>query len=74
MIMRQMRRDRQPINQPATAVRCRHWAAERTLPSVSARIAAFLDGTTNGEDLLHALYDDVLDEPIPESMREILQR
>jgi len=50
-------------------------AAQPTLArsSVAARIAAFLDGKTHGEDLLHELYDYVLDEPIPESMRELLK-
>jgi hypothetical protein len=42
--------------------------------SVADRIAAFLGGKTHGEDLLHELYDYVLDEPIPESMRELLQQ
>jgi len=42
--------------------------------SVPARIAAFLDGRTFGEDLLHALYDHVLDEPIPEAMRAALNK
>jgi hypothetical protein len=41
---------------------------------MSDRIAAFLDGRTHGEDLLHELYDHVLDEPIPQRMREILDR
>ena len=41
--------------------------------SVGDRIAAFLDGRTHGEDLLHELYDYVLDEPIPQSMRELLK-
>jgi hypothetical protein len=36
-------------------------------------IAAFLDGATNGEELLHALYDHILTEPIPQSMRRLLQ-
>jgi hypothetical protein len=40
--------------------------------SVPERIAAFLDGKTCGEDLLHELYDHVLQEPIPEAMRAIL--
>jgi hypothetical protein len=43
-----------------------------TLPSVADRIGAFLDGITHGEDLLHELYDYVLEEPIPQRMREIL--
>ena len=42
------------------------------LPTVADQIAAFLDGRTHGEDLLHALYDHVLDEPIPESMRRLI--
>ena len=41
---------------------------------VTARIAEFLDGRTCGEDLLHALYDHVLDEPIPQPMRELLNK
>jgi hypothetical protein len=41
-------------------------------PSVVDQIAAFLDGTTHGEDLLHELYDYVLEEPIPQRMREVL--
>ena len=42
-------------------------------PSVEDQIAAFLDGRTHGEELLHALYDHVLDEPIPPQMRALLQ-
>jgi hypothetical protein len=40
---------------------------------VADRIAAFLDGRTHGEDLLHELYDHVLEEPIPQRMRELLK-
>src|SRR6266481_5581025 len=36
------------------------------LPPLEDQIADFLDGRTHGESLLHALYDHVLDEPIPE--------
>jgi len=36
---------------------------------VEDEILPFLDGRTHGEELLHALYDYVLDEPIPEQMR-----
>ena len=39
------------------------------LPPLEDQIADFLDGRTHGESLLHALYDHVLDEPIPEQMR-----
>jgi hypothetical protein len=42
--------------------------------SADARIRAFLAGQTDGEDVLHEIYDHVLDEPIPESMRALLKR
>ena len=58
----------------AANVRCRHGMAELSAHLVKASIAAFLDGGTNGEDLLHALYDHVLSEPIPNAMRKILQQ
>lgn len=57
----------------AANFRCRYSNTVPPAPSVEARIAAFLDGTTNGEDLLHALYDYVLDEPIPQSLRTALK-
>jgi hypothetical protein len=42
--------------------------------SVVDQITAFLDGRTHGEDLLHELYDYVLEEPIPQRMRAVLDR
>ncbi len=42
--------------------------------SVADRLAAFLEGGTHGDDLLHELYDYVLEEPIPKRIREILDR
>ena len=39
------------------------------IPSVEDQIRDFLDGKTHGESLLHALYDDILDEPVPDQMR-----
>ena len=44
------------------------------VPSVDAQIRAFLAGETDGEDVLHEIYDHVLDEPIPEAMRALLKR
>jgi hypothetical protein len=41
---------------------------------VAARITAFLKGESDGGELLHALYDHVLDEPIPQSMRALLNK
>lgn len=58
----------------AANVRCRYGTAELPAHSVKASIAAFLGGETNGEDLLHTLYDHVLSEPIPNAMRKILQQ
>ena len=45
-----------------------------TPTSVVDQITAFLDGRTHGEDLLHDLYDYVLEEPIPQRMRDVLDR
>ena len=41
--------------------------------SLEDQIADFLDGKTHGESLLHALYDHVLDEPVPETMRGLFK-
>ena len=43
------------------------------LPPLGDQIADFLNGKTHGESLLHALYDHVLDEPIPERMRGLFR-
>ena len=40
---------------------------------VATRITAFLDGESDGSELLHALYDHVLNEPIPAAMRALLE-
>ena len=56
----------------ASIARCPVTVRRPPMPTVSAQIGAFLAGRTNGEELLHALYDHVLDEPIPESMRRLL--
>ena len=45
-----------------------------TLCSDDDRIRAFLAGETDGEDLLHAIYDHVLDEPVPDRLRALLKR
>jgi hypothetical protein len=52
---------------------CRYANAGLPTRTVDDSIAAFLDGATNGEELLHALYDHILTEPIPQSMRRLLQ-
>ena len=40
---------------------------------VDRDIRDFLAGKTDGADLLHALYDHVLDEPVPQSLRAVLK-
>ena len=41
--------------------------------TIDRDIRDFLAGQTDGEDLLHALYDHVLDEPVPERLRKLLR-
>ena len=59
------------------------YLAVKILPTVEPRVAMswidrdirdFLAGGNEGEDLLHALYDHVLDEPVPERLTAILKR
>jgi len=57
---------------PAIA-RCGAAVPQTPRQAVREQIAAFLDGRTHGEELLHALYDHLLDEPIPEAMRALLK-
>jgi hypothetical protein len=42
--------------------------------STEREIRDFLSGKTDGEDLLHRLYDHVLDEPVPEHLTALLKR
>ena len=57
-------------------------AALKLQPVVQSRIVIspvdrdirdFLNGKNNGEDLLHAMYDDVLDEPVPQRLLDALK-
>ena len=41
--------------------------------STDREIRDFIAGRTDGDDLLHTLYDHVLDEPVPERLRAILK-
>jgi hypothetical protein len=43
-------------------------------PPVDRDIRDFLVGKNDGEDLLHALYDHVLAEPVPERLKALLRR
>ena len=58
-----------------------HFAAKRrqveprlVAKPVDRDIRDFLTGKTDGENLLHALYDHVLDEPVPERLKALLRR
>ena len=41
--------------------------------TIGEQVLDFLDGRTHGEDLLHGLYDYVLEEPVPERMRALFR-
>jgi hypothetical protein len=60
---------------PAIALRCGEKVRRVPAPrSTDQEIRDFLSGKTDGEDLLHAIFDHVLDEPIPERLRAVLKR
>jgi hypothetical protein len=40
---------------------------------VGEQLLDFLDGRTDGEELFRALFDHVLDEPVPENMRALFR-
>jgi hypothetical protein len=50
------------------------FGGEASIGLLDEKLIDFLDGRTHGEELLHALYDRVLDEPIPERMRALFKR
>jgi hypothetical protein len=41
---------------------------------VDREIRDFFAGKSDGKDLLHAIYDHVLDEPVPERLLALLKR
>ena len=58
---------------PLPSPRCSFSDAELLARAIEDQIADFLDGRTHGEELLHALHDHVLDEPIPRQMRALFR-
>ena len=55
------------------AIKCSFAETTSSVPSVDNQIRAFLAGDSDGEDLLHAIYDHVLDEQVPERLRALLK-
>jgi hypothetical protein len=42
--------------------------------AIDRQIRAFLDGDSDGSELLHGLYDDSIDEPVPARLAVLLRR
>lgn len=53
--------------------RDRTFSAIGAVCTVERRIRAFINGHTDGHDVLTALYGDVAHEPVPERLRAILR-
>jgi hypothetical protein len=58
---------------PSPAVLCCGVPRLEEAVTVKEQVLDFLDGRTGGEELLHALYDHILDEPVPELMRALFR-
>ena len=58
---------------PSPAVLCGGLSTPEKSERVEEQMLKFLDGETRGEELFHALYDHILDEPIPERMLALLK-
>ena len=43
------------------------------MPSIDKAIRDFVAGKSDGKNLLHALYDHVLAEPVPQRLRALLE-
>ena len=56
------------------AAKCRPVEPILAPSSVDRDIHDFLEGKNDGDELLHALYDHVLDEPVPERLKAALRR
>jgi anti-sigma factor NepR-like protein len=55
------------------AVKCSFAESLVPVSSVDSQIRAFLAGDSDGEEVLHAIYDHVLDEPVPERLKALLK-
>jgi hypothetical protein len=56
--------------------RCVDRAPRLALPAAASdhAIADFLAGRSHGEWLLHTLFDEALDEPVPPHLRKVASR
>lgn len=54
------------------AVKCVPVERQIAISTVDRDIRDFLAGKTDGEIVLHALYDHILDEPVPQRLRAVL--
>ena len=61
------------INLRSQAIPCCGVPQMEQADAVGEQLLDFLDGKTDGEELLRALYDHVLDEAIPERMRALFR-
>jgi hypothetical protein len=68
-----MKSESKPATPPVIS-RCGVPGPEFLQDSVEEQIADFLNGRTHGEELLHALFDHILDEPVPERLRALFNR
>ena len=48
--------------------------ANLATPSVEQQIIDFLDGRSDGAELMLAIYGDVADEPLPPRLAELVKR
>ncbi len=55
------------------AVKCRSVDPRIARCSTDRDVRDFVAGKTDGKELLHALYDHVLAEPIPQRLRALLR-
>ena len=70
-MMRKTPVEAEPAMRPA--VGCRATGLKVAASSVDRKIRDFLGGESAGEELLHALYDHVLDEAVPQRLRSLLR-
>ena len=55
------------------AIKCNFAESFAPVRSVDSQIRSFLAGQGEGEELLHSIYDHVLDEPVPARLTALLK-